>query len=150
MELLHKDDIKTLDLIINTCIKNHMVSVKELPDISDDELMKMGSNKETYYKRFFDIIKDSGKAEIMDNRYSNIIIYPLVEITQRFVNEGGFTKLYEDQLKKEAYEKIIEKGNIASATNSIWTKKTYWWTFGIAIAGFIISLVALYFAIRKT
>jgi len=151
MKQLHKEDIEELDYIINACLEKGIIDATELrlPNIVkitvDEEISERRANREKidYYKRFFVIIRNCEIAIVSTEDFDMKIesIYP---DTNRFIEDGSFKKLYEVQLQKEAYQKTIEKGNIASATNSIWTKKTYWWTFGFAIAGLIIALWALF------
>lgn len=149
MELLHKDDIETLDMIINTCLKNNIVSARNLPDYSNIDLLNMGTNKEIYYNRFFEIIREVDIAEVRVNGYLNMTIYPLVTITQRFANEGGFKKLFKEQQEKIRIEKILLEKDLDEAKVIKWTKKTYLLSVGIVVLSFIISVIALIVAILK-
>ena len=125
MELLHKEDIEILDAFLV-------------------ELLKTGNLvKSPDYIRYFDILKD---WNLINNDSSvssqdDITLISNGEVTERFVREGGFKKMYEKQLQNEKDNELLRNGKRAEATNSIWTKKTFWLTFGIALAGWIIAFL---------
>jgi hypothetical protein len=75
--------------------------------------------------------------------------YDLLQLGRKILSLGGYIKYLETLSQKE-----IEQIEIASLTkqklnidlkNAQRVYKTYWWTFGIALAGFIISLILLLF-----
>ena len=146
---LHEDDIEILDNIIRKCIENNIVRTIDLPPPDNDFWSSMKTEKESYYRRFFEIIQGLDLAEAVTNTLDSAYLKPKIPDTERFYNEGGFKKLYEDQQKAIETEKIIQEKERNEAVLLKWHKKTYWWTFGIAMAGFIIATIALILTIVK-
>lgn len=125
MEPLHKDDIDILDnLVIELFNKGEL---------------ELGNE----YKRFLAILKewDVINFNLSGSTQDGIFLHSNGVITERFINEGCFKKKFQEQIENAKNEKLLKKGNIVNATNSILTNKTFWWTFGIVIAGFIIALL---------
>lgn len=150
MNPLHKDDIEILDLIINQALKKGKITTSELPEIKVAESTiesessfedRLVDNKLTYYRRLFEIIKERKSASVKISGYS-YNIYPIPVITKRFVDNGGFKNLYEKQQEELRRTEILKRKEIDDAKISKWTKRTYWFTFGFAIAGLIIAIWA--------
>lgn len=150
MEDLHKDDIEILDLIINQALKKGKITTSELPEIKVPEsTIKSESSFEdtlvdyklTYYKRLFEILKERNSAIVKTSGYS-YSIYPILVETQRFVDNGGFKNLYEKQQEELRRTEILKRKEIDDAKISKWTKRTYWFTFAIAILGLILAVWA--------
>ena len=157
MKLLEKD-VEVLDYIVNICLNEDFIQecdlktpthIQKASNYSLDERL-IARLRVKYYKYYFTILSEYDFIKIdVSETSTNMSAKVLTAKTKRFVEDGGFKQLYKEQVKKEAYNKRINEGNLANASNSIWTKRTYWWTFGIAIAGFVLSLVASYFAIKS-
>jgi len=56
--------------------------------------------------------------------------------TEEFLKDGGFVDIFEKEKFRAEKEKI-------DFTNAKRISKTYWWTFGIAVVGFLISVYLL-------
>jgi hypothetical protein len=148
-----EEDIKVLDYIINTCYeKNMMIDEtdlrvpKSVESITDEEVKQ--NEIFNYYKVYFETIDRFKIADItITGNYINI--EPLYSKTEKFIKAGGVKKVYDDQQKEVKYQEVLREKAINDAVVTRWTKKTYWWTFGIAIAGFIIGVIALIIAILK-
>lgn len=148
MELLHKDDIETLDNIIKTCLDNGKADVASLPDLRNDQSYSPRIKLDEY-NRFFDIIEDWSKAEVRRNKYALPMVIPLEINTKRFFSEGGFKKLFKEQQEKIRVENVLIEKELDEAKVIKWTKKTYWLSVIIVALSFVISVIALIVAILK-
>lgn len=145
---LHEDDIEILDNILKICLENNIVRTQDLPAPDNSFWSNMNTEKESYYLRFFQIIEKLNIATLTSILESSHLELQIPE-TERFFNEGGFRNLYKIQRKSAETEIIIQEKSINEAVLFKWHKKTYWWTFAIAIAGFLIALIALILIIVK-
>lgn len=146
-QLLHIDDIEILDKIISECLKNGIVRAENLKPLKEGFLEDVKEIKESRYLRYFSIIQQFDIAEVTLNLDSAYVRPKEVE-TARFFRDGGFKNLYEKQQKEIEIKNRQEEKELNEAVLSKWHKKTYWWTFGIAIAGFILAVLALFISIK--
>lgn len=134
MELLHKDDIEILDIIIKTCLEKHKITldalvlpkiVKTKPEHYPNNKWEHNQKKE-YYSRYIEILKNYSSIVEVTKIAEGYFLEPINPNTERFIEKGGFLQLYEEQQREEDFNKKINKGKIASARNSIWTNYTFW------------------------
>jgi len=160
MELLRKEDIEVLDTMVRTCYTNGVLrvldlklpgSIGQVPEGEDESIWIWNKQKE-YFRPYFIMLQE------YDMEYDFLQVY-VVETyeeaetkyskTKRFIEKGGFEKLYACQQTGNAFNEIIAGGNSANATKSIRTPKTNLYLWGITILGIIISIISLYIAFKK-
>lgn len=144
---IHKDDVSILDNIIGICIENNIARPENLPPLGTGFMDEIKDIKESDYSRYFRIIQDFNVAEVIISKGMSYV-KPLNVDTERFYRDGGFTKLYSEQQKHKKLELILHEKEINEAVLTKWHKKTYWFTFGIAIAGFLIAIAALILTLK--
>lgn len=148
MDELHKDDIEILDKIIQISLSKERALIDDLPKLPEREYQE-GENlviesfdrELMYYSRLLKIIQLYGVAKVVIGT-SNCTISAIPETTQRFLDSGGFRYLFLEQLAERERNKILRQKETDDAMISKWTKRTYWFTFGIAIAGLIVAVIA--------
>jgi len=145
---LHKDDINILDNIIKTCIEQNIARPKNLPALGNEFMDDINDIKESEYVRFFKIIQDFNIAEVVIGPGLTYVKPYNIE-TERFFNQGGFNKLFIEQEKKNKLETLLLEKEINEAVLTTWHRKTYWWTFAIAIIGFLLALASLILTLNK-
>ncbi len=140
---LHKDDVKILDNIIKVCLENGIAQAENLPDLGNGFLDDIKDFKQPEYLRYFKIIQEYDVADVFLTLDSSHV-RPYKIVTERFKVEGGFKNIFDEQQKIIESRKRQQEKEINEAILSKWHKKTYWWTFCVAIAGFIMALIALF------
>jgi len=148
MELIHKNDVEILDYIIDQCL-NGTIRTQDLKQISNIPMGDVDFIMRGDYERYCKIISNAKVAEINFSSDNDIFIYPIRDITKRFSADGGFKKVYEDQQEEICHQNIIRSKELNEAKLVVWHKNTYWITFFLAIAGIIISIIALITANSK-
>jgi len=139
---LHKDDIDILDRIIEIAVEKGHASNKNLPSLDKSDKSHLDKVKDIEYRPYFKIIEEFEVAHVsltLDSAY----VQPIELTTERFQKNGGFKEEYRKQQQQLGVEKLQTLKKINDARLSQWHKNTYWWTFGIAIAGFIMAFVSL-------
>lgn len=134
MKDLHKDDIDRLNLIIKLAIETGKADMNNLPEysIGEDEALINFLGKYYYmynYKRLFLIIHECDFAEVSTGRGSDFAGYyvkPYIPETKRFLDDGGFTKLFEEQELKKAAELVKNKKVIIDFKLSKWQLWLFW------------------------
>jgi hypothetical protein len=142
MERLHVNDIETLDIILKKVTEKSIVRVSDLPALFNRDFTdELNDVKLNHYKRYFEIIQEWNIADVYMDDFNYYIKAKDID-TERFYEDGGFAKKYEDQQNEIDSKEIARRKTIDDAKISSWTRKTYWWTFGIAIIGLIIAIWA--------
>jgi len=151
LDELRIDDIDILDMIIKKVLEHKTVTLTHLPAVPIDEKQifsvgiserKPDIDKFAFYKRYIEIIEVSGLAQVNITRYNHVVIKITPVVTQRFYDNGGFKNLYEKQQEELRRTEILKRKEIDDAKISKWTKRTYWFTFAIAILGLILAVWA--------
>jgi len=143
-----KEDAKTLDdiieLVLNDLVLNKPASfVGNFPPLGNESNRGNEEEREIDYEPYLEILKEFGVAEVISSDDRATQVKALSLRTQRFKDNGGFRKVYEEQLQQEKREARTEDREIDEAFLVKWQRYTYWPTFLIAIAGFIMALIAL-------
>jgi hypothetical protein len=141
--LITKEDAKKMDTILWYLVKDEQARVK-LKQIQD--LMQISLEESRYL--YESILKYHNEVEpiISIHHASNIAKKPLV--TESFLKKGGFKTVYEQQAEiKSIIKENQTKSNHKSVTMD-WQRRTYWYTFIIAIVGFIMALVSMLIGLK--
>lgn len=140
MASINKEQATHLDLILQLLVDN-TVSVGSVEEINENLL------KDKSYEYCLALFY------IMEEHYPRLL-YPVTDLSHdsfwasdyvpAFLHNGGFTALYEAAATVQENDAEKEKLNLEKLKydikNSKRIFKTYWWTFGISIAGLLLAL----------
>ena len=136
------NEIEKLDLIID-----HLVSTRSRmghQDLNRDLNLKISADEAKYL--FNKLIAD-GVVDTLRTPLNELVVIKYSHVTQKFHDQGGYVKHYEQIKAKEAEEdrlKTIEDEKLISeAKLAKWQVKTFWWFFFLALIGGICGIVAL-------
>jgi len=137
------DDAQNMDLVLTYLLKNDKARMKS-KQIQD--LLNIGLDEA--HRIYETILEFHHKVEpiISILNADNIAFGP--EITEGFLKKGGFVAVYEQYTKKETEN---TSNNIKLTVESkwlLWQRKTYWFTFTMAILGFVIALISLFLSLK--
>lgn len=145
MTELLKNDIKTLDFILNEIIFKSSVAISDLNefDLLPTEIKinfkeRKSKSPEKEFKRLAYILQEYNVCEITETQDG--IILTSNNLSQSFQNNGGFKKVFESQQLSNDKERIeFEKSETELKLKKL-QLKTFWVLFGIAIIGFFFSV----------
>ena len=140
---IDKEDVELLDVLINASLSSNMASVIDLPPVGPDRLIDDNIDvKKSHYRRLFVIINDLEYGEMVEGSML-LGINEIPEVTRRFKESGGFAELYRKQGHEELLQKASEDKLLSESVLVGWHKKTYWWTFVLAIIGAVFGIISL-------
>ena len=138
-----EEDISVLDNIINTVLEKDRINVSQLPALGNSFLDDQPEVKENSYEYYFKILKKSQVVNVVIDDSFPTVIETLDKVTERFKQNGGFKSMFERQIENEKLESLKNEKEVNEAHLTRWHKKTYWWTFMLAILGFVIAVISL-------
>jgi len=138
-----KEDATNMDLVLTYLLKNDKARMKS-KQIQD--LLNIGLDEA--HRIYETILEFHHKVEptISILNADNIAFGP--EITESFLKKGGFVAVYEQYTKKEIDKTLTSMTIAAESKWLVWQRKTYWFTFTIAILGFVIALISLFLNLK--
>ena len=149
MKKIIEEDISILDNIIDIVIENDTINVSKLPALGKGFLDDQPEIKESSYEYYFKILSEYSVVNVLFDDKFPTRIQRLDKVTDRFKKNGGFRKVFKEQLENEKRDILLNEKEINEAKITKWHKKTYWLTFSIAIAGFLIAILSLILTILK-
>jgi hypothetical protein len=137
------NDAKKMDLILSYLVENDTARVK-YKQIGD--LLGIGLEEARYLHE--SILKYHHEVEpvIGIHHASNISKKPLV--TEEFLKKGGFLAVFKQQMEKEIMAKSHQRESKSKLSKKDWKAKTYWLTFGLALAGFLLATISLLMVLK--
>lgn len=123
---INEQDVKKLDAIVEKVLE-------------DGNTMLNTDKEGRYYRNIFEHFDVLRVWKTKDGFY----LLPIDKGTEYFFNNGGFETIYKQQKENEETERIIQNKNFDEAKIIKWQKWTYWPTVGIALAGFVLSIISL-------
>lgn len=148
MKTFTKEKVIDLDLILKTLIEKDTHNNLSV-DIINEKLFPEKSRE--YCMSLFFILADNYPRLLYPEDNLNEDVFWATEYVPVFLNDGGFTSIYEKAYKKQIIEDEKEKLNLEKlrydVKNSKRIYKTYWWTFWISIAGLLLALGKIIFDI---
>lgn len=148
---MNENDYRVLDQILKIAIEKGVATNKNLPPLNSEFLSNQASTKNKEYSFYIDVIEEH-KAATVTRFKEGFEVEPIPVKTARFVESGGFLKLYLDTLKtneqseiKEKQEAEIRRLQVKELKGNIFQLK-YWWL--IILINMIISLIIAIFSGR--
>jgi len=141
-DMLNQENVGMLDEILNICIRDGIVTKNNLPIFGDAFIGDIPDFKLHYFRDYFDILDKSGTVKVQTMK-DNVSIEPIQGFTRNFIIKGGFTKLYNDQLKEIEHQELLKEKDKIDVEISKFNRdkqKTYY-TF--TVISFILSLLAI-------
>ena len=137
---LNKENSEKMDLVLNYLLANPNARVKskqvqEILQISFEDARNIYELILNYHQQIEPLIS------ILNA--DNIAARP--NITEAFIQKGGFKLVYKLQSKKNE-NKTVETFDKPNEQRTDWQSKTYWITFTLAVLGFIMGSVSLLFS----
>jgi len=135
---IKKEDAQKMDLILSYLAKNEQVRVKskqvqEVLKISFDEAHHIYESILRYHVNVEPVV---GVLHA-----ENIASAP--GVTEAFLKRGGFIAIAEKQKSLENKNVVNNKLETKESKWTIWQRKTYWFTFVLAVSAFVLALISL-------
>ncbi len=145
-EDLEKDDIETLDAILNYCTEHSCFMLSNLKSVLNFE--ETNEDLQSTMECYATFLSNYDVAKVVYNGWGQCFIKKN-ENTANFIAYGGFKQVYKKQQQKrkdEENQRILVEDSIKEIKDN--TKRTKW-SIGVAIVSAIIALVSLIISIYK-
>ena len=134
---IKKEDALKMDLVLSYLLKNEQARVKskqvqDLLKISFDDAHHI---YESILKYHLDV-----EPVVSVLNAENIASAP--GITDLFLKKGGFIAISEQKENQENKIRVNKMKEIKESKWIIWQRKTYWFTFVLAVSAFILALIS--------
>jgi hypothetical protein len=141
--LITVNDAKKMDLILSYLVKNDTARIKykQIVDLLGINLVEAKYLHEYILKYHHEV-----EPVISIHHASNMAKKPL--ITEEFLKKGGFVSVYKKQAEIENAAHANRPKLTSKLSTKDWRAKTYWLTFGLALAGFIIATISLLIGLK--
>lgn len=130
---------RQLDKILTTLVKR-----KEISSVNDIQKKLFPNETYEYCASLFYILKDHYPELLLPISGPTEGTFWRNDYVKAFLNQGGFSKEFDDTYTEQQKESKIEKLKLEKLKydikNSKRMFKTYWWTFAFALIAFIISI----------
>ena len=141
---LSKEDAVKLDIMLEVIQQSNYKCYVE--QFYRDDLVSHADENDKMLEiyRLFEIISKQGCANVTESKYRGKGIERNPN-TQRFISEGGFKKLFQNELNNSEQEKL--RGNLSmsklkwDSKLSKWKVKTFWPVFLFGLTAFVLGIV---------
>ena len=116
---LTKKDAEILDNIVNMTFNNKHVSTKDLDPLQKSTSFNDFKEKENQYKHYFELLGKENVVEIGKGFNDESQAHRIEIKTKEFIDNGGFSKLVQDELEKAEKQIEIEKLEIELAKSNL-------------------------------
>ncbi len=136
-----------LDKIIEVTLKNNTANPRNLPPLSNDITASDLDVKYHGYQYYLDIIEKYDFVQVQ-KYLGDFTVLAIDKVTADFMNNGGFSQLFDQERKRLKQQKEIEALKFKKlkwdAMVSEFQAKTKWWPLIISIISLLISVYLLF------
>jgi hypothetical protein len=114
-DILNETNVKLLDEILKICATIGTVTKDNLPIYGKDKYFgDISDFKINYYRDYYEILKESGYVKVETTK-DNVYIDRITDVTIPFYKKGGFTAIYNEQLKEKEHQELLRGKDIDDA-----------------------------------
>lgn len=137
-------DAEVLDYIVIESLKRVCLRADDLKPLDNGFLSNSKEVKESAYTYYFDILKEKNVVSVKPGMNNRIEIYSIDIKTRRFVEQGGFKAMLENErqntIKRQEDERLAhEKLQIETRLSKL-KLKTFWPLFAFAFISFAYNI----------
>lgn len=136
--ILTKEKAEDLDKILR-----HVSETSYVYEYEDIGGVILENSDENYVSYLYHILKNDPHQLLDIIESTPTDAFSGSENIKHFLHEGGFEKMFEDGAKKLEIQNEVDRLNREKLRFEVKNVKriyrTYWWTFGLSIAGFILA-----------
>lgn len=148
MSIINENDAKILYNILVIALQKGVATNKNLPPLNNEFLSNQPEIKNKDYSYYIEIIEENKIADVARFK-EGFEVEPIPVKTQRFIENGGFLREYQDNQKereqnltKEMQESEIRKLTVKELKGNIFQLRLWWIILLInAIISLLIALI---------